>query len=85
MIRKRLRIISIHRMQAVILGATMASCAGFTRSLPTYSYSSSPFPVDRGKSLTTLGLESDGNQDFWAKQKKLAEEMTNTAEMSLKE
>jgi hypothetical protein len=72
-------------MQAVILGATMASCAGFTSSLPTYSYSSSPFHVDRGKSHTTLGLESDGKQDFWANQKKLAEEMTNTAEMSLKE
>jgi hypothetical protein len=73
-------------MQAVILGATMASCAGFTRSLSTFT--PSPVPVDTGiqrRSFTTLGLESDSNQDFWAKQKELAEEMTNTAEMSLRE
>jgi hypothetical protein len=86
MLRGQLKMISIRWMQAVILGATMASCAGFTRSLPTYS--SSPVCVERciqRRSFTTLGLESDGNQDFWAKQKELAEEMTNTAEMSLRE
>lgn len=54
--------------------------------LPTYG--SSPVSIERDsqrKSGTILGLESDGNQDFWAKQKELAQEMTNTVDMSLKE
>lgn len=73
-------------MLAVVLLGTLVSCTGFTRMLPTYG--SSPVSIERDsqrKSGTILGLESDGNQDFWAKQKELAQEMTNTVDMSLKE
>jgi hypothetical protein len=75
----------------VILGAIVGCCNGFTRPLSTHHSFARPSPChdnrQRRNGTTKLQLSSDGksNQDFWEQQKALAQEMSETADMSLKE
>jgi hypothetical protein len=75
-------------INVMILGALIGCSNGFTRPHSFARPSTCHDSRQRRNDMTQLQLSSDGeksNQDFWEKQKALAQEMSDTADMSLKE